>query len=154
MAETDLHTLSYFSRNRIAAERAPGHAELGRILVAARRNNRQLGISGALLFTEVYFAQILEGPLAAVETLFERIQCDLRHSDVTVLSFQPIASRRFAGWSMAFAGVDDSEAHGTLAFDEPGHDLVAVLRDLITRHDQHHAAGAARPGSSMMHAHE
>ncbi len=60
-------------------------AEPGRILATARANNRQLGVTGALLFTEVSFAQILEGPLGPIETKFERIRCDLRHSDMAVL---------------------------------------------------------------------
>ena len=135
---SDLYALSYLSRNRIEGVDGPNRKELQQILSSARRNNRQLGITGAMLFTEIYFAQILEGPQGAVETIFERIQCDLRHSDVTVLSFQPIAARRFAGWSMAYARLDGAADDGTLAFDEPGHDLVTVLRDLIGKHDQHH----------------
>jgi hypothetical protein len=153
--KSDLHALSYFSRNRIVDADGPNRQELAHILGTARHNNRQLGITGALLFTEVYFAQILEGPLGAVETLFERIQCDRRHSDVTVLSFHPVASRRFAGWSMAYAGLGDG-ADDDMAFDEPGHDLVAVLRELIGRHDQQvrMASDLRRTGmGSMMHAH-
>jgi hypothetical protein len=142
--DSDLHALCYFSRNRIMGPNGPDRAELAQILGSARHNNRQFGVTGALLFTEVYFAQILEGPLGPVETIFERIQCDLRHSDVTVLSFQPIAQRRFAGWAMAYAGLGDGEAESGFGTDEPGHDLVAVLQDLIARHDRHQAG---RPGA-------
>jgi len=101
---TDLYSLAYVSHNTIAATGAELEAEIDRILGRARDNNRRLGVTGALLYSAGCFAQVLEGPLAAVETVFEQIQCDPRHRDVTVLHFKPAESRSFAGWSMAYAG--------------------------------------------------
>ena len=37
------------------------------------------------MFNSGCFAQVLEGPHHAIQATFERIQCDERHSDVTVL---------------------------------------------------------------------
>ncbi|HEY0418543.1 MAG TPA: BLUF domain-containing protein, partial [Acetobacteraceae bacterium] len=78
--------------------------ELPRILDAARRWNLAQGITGALLFSADGFVQVLEGPMAAVERTFERIQCDPRHADVVVLEAGTLPARDFAGWSMAYAG--------------------------------------------------
>ena len=39
--------------------------------------------------------------------LFEIIQMDDRHTDVTVLHFEPLDQRNFADWSMALAGIED-----------------------------------------------
>ena len=44
--------------------------------------------------------QVLEGGRGAVNKLYNRIAADPRHSDVELLSYEEIAERRFAGWSM------------------------------------------------------
>ncbi len=142
----DLYSLSYFSRNTIAEAGGDLATEIDRILAVARVNNRRLGVTGALLFSDGCFAQVLEGPLAAVEQVFESIQCDPRHRDVNVLSFEPVEGRAFANWSMAFAGLELPEAtplalSGMLADPDTvpgnaaGRDLIIVLRDLIARHE-------------------
>jgi hypothetical protein len=56
------------------------------------------------MFNDGCFGQVLEGPLAAVETTFERIQMDDRHGEVTLLAFDPVGGRGFSNWSMAFVG--------------------------------------------------
>ena len=103
---TQLHRVLYCSRNLIPGAPEAVAADIGSILAASRRNNARDGITGGLLFSAGCFAQVLEGPLDAVESAFERIQCDERHSDVTVLQSEPIAARDFPDWSMAFAGAD------------------------------------------------
>ena len=60
------------------------------ILAASQRNNAHAGVTGALMFTDGFFAQVLEGSMAAVEQVFERIQLDDRHSEVQLLSFAPV----------------------------------------------------------------
>lgn len=96
-----LYRVLYCSRNAIAGDVA-GNVQA--ILAASRTNNARDAITGGLLFSEGCFAQVLEGPAAAVEAAFERIQCDERHSEVTVLQANPVAARDFPGWSMGFAG--------------------------------------------------
>jgi len=106
-----IYQLAYFSRNTVLGSPEVQEVEVQRILAASRRNNAAAKVTGALLFNSSCFAQILEGPLAAVETTFERIQCDQRHSDITVLELSPIEMRGFATWSMAFAGkLDETQA--------------------------------------------
>ena len=99
----DLYRLVYYSRNRIPPE-ADVQAEVDSILRASQRNNADAKITGALIFNNGVFAQVLEGDLADVEKTFERIQRDDRHGDVEVLSFEPASERGFASWSMAFIG--------------------------------------------------
>ena len=100
--DAPLFRLVYASRSLIPEERVP--VEIPRILDMARRHNAAQDITGALLFSADGFVQVLEGPMAAVERLFEHIQCDPRHADVVVLEAGPLPARDFEGWSMAFAG--------------------------------------------------
>ncbi|MBB3997278.1 BLUF domain-containing protein [Aureimonas pseudogalii] len=103
MSET-LHQLVYYSRNAVSGDGANFAAEVNSILEASRRNNEAAGITGALLFNAGVFAQVLEGPLEAVEATFERIQQDERHGDVSLLALEPIAHRSFTHWAMGFVG--------------------------------------------------
>jgi len=113
---SQLYHVLYCSRNKI-----PGVAEvmvdnIANILEKSRRNNARDGITGGLLFSEGCFAQVLEGSVDLVESAFERIQCDARHSDVTVLEARTITSRDFPQWSMGFAGSTDADHRfGSLA---------------------------------------
>ena len=83
----DLYRIVYCSRNRVAEEiqGVDQDHELQQILNSARENNSARNVTGALLFNEEYFAQVLEGPQLAVEEIFERIQRDRRHGQVTVV---------------------------------------------------------------------
>jgi hypothetical protein len=144
-----LYTLAYFSRNAVDHQDiAELTREIEAILTTARRNNAQRGVTGALLYSAGCFAQVLEGPIGEVERTFEQIQLDPRHRDVRVLQFHPLAQRSFGDWSMAFAGIDpDAPERARLdaALADPGKivagpeglDYVAVLRDLIARHELH-----------------
>ena len=100
----DLYRLAYFSRNRVMGASEFIGAEVQQILQVSRRNNLKVHVTGALLFNSSCFAQVLEGPLEAVEQTFERIQRDPRHADVTVLELMSATVREFPAWSMAFAG--------------------------------------------------
>jgi hypothetical protein len=70
------------------------------ILRKSKVNNPGTGITGVLCFSEGIFLQVLEGGRAAVNQLYNRIATDPRHSDVTLLCYEEIGERRFAGWSM------------------------------------------------------
>lgn len=99
-----LSRLIYYSRNAIPETGNPLRAELKGILDACQRNNPPMGVSGALLFNETYFAQVLEGDRKAITETFCRISADPRHSDLVILEACPIDRRRFAAWSMGFVG--------------------------------------------------
>lgn len=74
--------------------------ELTHILRYARSANPKVGVTGVLCSTGDLFIQVLEGGRAAVNRLYNRIAADPRHTEVTLLSYEEIAERRFAGWAM------------------------------------------------------
>ena len=133
-----LHRIQYCSRSCIPGDPARVLAEIEAILAASRTNNARDGISGALLFSAGCFAQVLEGPGEAVELAFERIQCDARHSDVTVLGSGGIALRDFPDWTMGFAGDDAAPApfapiRPARHLSTMGQELMALLNTVVVR---------------------
>jgi diguanylate cyclase (GGDEF)-like protein len=106
ITESNLYRLVYYSENRILGLDEEVRQAVGQILDASRRNNAAVGVTGALMFTSGFFAQVLEGERAEVERIFERIQIDDRHGDVRLLSFEPAPLRMFRAWAMAFVGLD------------------------------------------------
>lgn len=91
--------LIYNSHSRIAPDQST--SELGAIFTTARRNNRRLGITGALVVTGDAFVQALEGDESAVRNLYEDISRDTRHERVTVLEEGLVDGRTFGRWAMA-----------------------------------------------------
>lgn len=139
MMPSDLYRLAYFSRSVIPAD-ADFALEIRRILDVSRRNNARIGVTGALLFNRGAFGQVLEGPYAAVDGLFETIQNDERHGDVVALQFEPAPERGFGPWTMAHVGsVGATDAdYGAVALAEDfdpatcsGRELFATLRHLL-----------------------
>ena len=105
---SDLYRLVYASKNLLQGSDAEIAAAVSQILDASRRNNAGVAVTGALMFNAGAFAQVLEGPREGVENTFERIQCDPRHGDVTVLQCGLVESRTFTNWSMAFVGQSEA----------------------------------------------
>lgn len=89
----------YRSHSRIPAEDRP--KVLSAIFDVARSRNKKAQVSGALLITDHYFVQALEGDEAAVRTLFDSINRDDRHTEVTILEEGTCDGRTFSRWSMA-----------------------------------------------------
>jgi hypothetical protein len=99
-----LYQLIYLSRNDLAGDEKAQKREIESILETSRQNNPKVGVTGALMFNTGCFAQVLEGSHGAIQATFERIQCDTRHSRVTVLAFKPAEKRGFSHWAMAYVG--------------------------------------------------
>lgn len=76
--------------------------ELEDILEQAQSNNSSNGITGALVYIDGSFLQILEGEKARVQTLMQKIAKDFRHETVTVLQEGEIAAAAFSEWKMAY----------------------------------------------------
>lgn len=91
--------LLYRSRNRIPADERK--IELGELFSAARRFNKGVGISGALLLHDDTFVQLLEGDESAVRALYSRIATDPRHDEVELLTTEDVDGPVFAHWAMA-----------------------------------------------------
>lgn len=99
-----LFRLSYYSRNVIKDLQLPMGVEVKKILQSSSANNPAAGITGGLIFSDHYFAQVLEGDRKSVTSLFCKITADERHSELVILDARPISQRMFDGWSMAYAG--------------------------------------------------
>lgn len=76
--------------------------DLEDILERAQASNAASGITGALVYVDECFLQVLEGSAEAVQTLMAKISTDLRHETVTVLQAQAVPARCFADWQMAY----------------------------------------------------
>lgn len=75
-------------------------AMLAGILVQARRNNARDDITGALICRQDLYLQLIEGPGAAIDTLYARIAADDRHLDVRLLLIDEVDERMFPAWAM------------------------------------------------------
>src|ERR1700733_14043064 len=96
---TPVFRLIYSSHSTIEPERA--RTELGEIFATARRHNRELGVTGALVVADDWFAQTLEGEESVVRKLYEGIAADSRHEQVTLLEATNVEDRTFGRWAMA-----------------------------------------------------
>ena len=76
--------------------------ELEDLRERAQDNNAEDGITGALVYVDGFFLQILEGPQERVDGLMRRIGRDLRHEDLTVLQAGEVEAAAFTGWTMAY----------------------------------------------------
>jgi hypothetical protein len=95
------YSLLYVSKTLL--EHPKGEAEVAAIVETANLRNAQLGITGALISTRSYFAQVLEGEQPVVEELMRSIDKDPRHMRLKIIRTVE-EPRRFTGWSMAYTG--------------------------------------------------
>jgi len=91
------------------ATRSIAGAELHDIASKARLKNEREGITGALLFVENSFIQVIEGEDAPIERLLAAIRADIRHRDITILMDRKVQSRDFKNWSMGIITVSDEK---------------------------------------------
>jgi hypothetical protein len=110
-----MHHIIYLSR--VSQKLKP--EELVALLVKARRSNELAGITGAMVYGEGQFIQILEGEEAAVTALYERIVADPRHRSILKLADKPIVERTFIKWSMAFRELSPEQAAELVGYTSP-----------------------------------
>lgn len=115
---SSLQCLLYMSH----ATRAMTQEEIDRLLNGARERNRLRGVTGALLYYDGRFVQVLEGEAAAVDQCFALIQTDPRHAQITPLHRGPIEAARFPQRSMRYVSLDG-----------PGDRAVAAFLDQLQR---------------------
>ncbi len=103
--------------------------ELEELLEHARSSNAEKGITGALVYVDGVFLQILEGELEAVQELMGKISKDFRHETVIVLKEGAIPSASFSDWEMAYVSATREQVaewaglSGTIAIPEIVTDL-------------------------------
>ena len=76
------------------------HLVLEDILTKSRANNPAIGVTGNLIYHSDLFLQLLEGPHAAVNKLYETILADNRHTDIVKLRDETFNRRLYASWAM------------------------------------------------------
>ncbi len=113
IAAEPCYRLIYRSHSLLDAEDEAGLAD---ILTIARHKNHDLGVTGALMLYDDWFAQVLEGPQAVVEALFARIKADPRHDCIRLNEAAIVPKHLFDKWVMAVV----AEHH------EPDHPMVAT----------------------------
>ncbi|RFZ90966.1 BLUF domain-containing protein [Mucilaginibacter conchicola] len=109
-----LYYLIYMSR----AAKPMSDTELDDLLAVAVKNNKELGITGMLLYVDEQsvisqhgrFIQVLEGPEETVKKIYSTINKDERHFHVMELFGYPLKERNFPDWSMGFKRLNDTSS--------------------------------------------
>ena len=137
---SQIHQLIYRSHIEFEASTLPFAEQVQSILEWSREYNPTVGITGALMVSDGYCAQVLEGPLDALRLLYGNIACDPRHSRVLLIQRRLIQHRTFANWSMAYISDQmqsemplSERPHGS-SLDDPsvsGPGILALLRYLV-----------------------
>ena len=76
--------------------------DLIEILQKSRKNNKEISITGALVYNKGYFLQMLEGEQVVVEALFKKIAQDARHEKISRFYQGKAPTRIFPDWYMGF----------------------------------------------------
>lgn len=97
-----MHSFIYVSERPVLPGEPIG--EVDDIVWVARSRNAALSVTGALIATRNHFAQILEGPEAALAELLASLQKDHRHQITQLIHLEPKSHRDFKGWSLAYHG--------------------------------------------------
>lgn len=79
------------------------------LLQQSLNNNRRLGVTGLLLYSNRTFLQALEGDENVVGPLYEKIMRDPRHTDIKSLNRKSIERRQYEEWTMGFKRLSDSD---------------------------------------------
>jgi Sensors of blue-light using FAD len=75
--------------------------EVYAIIRRAHADNTSHGITGALVFLDGWFAQVLEGPACILDARLARIRRDLRHEGLQLRQRERVHAPAFAGQPMA-----------------------------------------------------
>ena len=93
----------YYSENQLVRGETSVLAQLNQIMTVSNHNNHAVGITGALMFDELWFIQVLEGDREPVWNTFRRIADDERHSHVVLVEMREVPDRLFGNWWMGLA---------------------------------------------------
>jgi hypothetical protein len=91
-------------------------SEVQDIMHQSHAHNPHNGITGILCHTEKVYMQVLEGGRPQINDLYAKILGDKRHTDVTLLHYEEIIERRYAGWTMGQANLSKVNASTLLRF--------------------------------------
>lgn len=106
-------------------------ADLEQILVDARTGNQAHDVTGALVYVDGVFFQILEGERDVLRNLMASIERDSRHRAVKVFYEAEVDVRAFESWRMAYLS-PTAEQMSTWA-GLPGTTTIESLLSDVTR---------------------
>jgi hypothetical protein len=101
------------------------------LLSQCRKNNLEKNITGALLYIEGNFLQVIEGPEVAVLELFESIKKDKRHKGIITIVNAKVSKRHFPKWNMGFCSFDYEELRKIKGYENMGLETLAKINDKI-----------------------
>ncbi|HEX8407072.1 MAG TPA: BLUF domain-containing protein [Duganella sp.] len=130
-----INQLVYISQ----ATRKMSSDELRAIQATAKENNQHIDVTGSLFYNGGWFLQVLEGPLATLNALYNKIEKDPRHKNSRVLYNEPAKFRTFTRWSMNMTNLEDRQAD---KYDE--------LVDVIEAAKTDRKIGAASPAVTLL----
>lgn len=107
-----MHHIIYGSR----ATQPLSDDDLLTLLLQARSHNQLHDISGALVYSNGQFMQVIEGEEEVLAALYERLLRDPRHTQLVKYADKAIAERSFSEWSMAFQPVSEAQFAGLLGY--------------------------------------
>jgi hypothetical protein len=114
----DLYYIIYSS----TPAKKSGAADIENILVTARAENKRYNVTGMLVCLPDNYIQLIEGPQATINQLYQNIEQDPRHYRVTILKHGALAQRYFPDWAMAYdttlSNVTDTEASLEITSDK------------------------------------
>lgn len=82
------------------ATATPSSADLRALAGKARARNRDLSVTGMLLYADGSFLQTIEGPPDKLDSLWASIKQDTRHDHIEVLSEHIVPARLFSDWDL------------------------------------------------------
>lgn len=130
-----INQLVYISQ----ATRKMSSTELNDILNTAKNNNQSIDVTGSLFYNGGWFLQVLEGPLATLNALYNKIEKDPRHKNSRILYNEPAKFRTFTRWSMNMTNLDDRQA-----------DKYDQLVEVIDAAKSDRKIGAASPAVTLL----
>lgn len=110
-----MHHIIYMSQ----ANKLFSPATLIALLMQVRALNEYRNITGALVYGDGQFMQVIEGEEQAVTALYRRISQDKRHKNVFKLADKAISERNFHEWTMAFQEVSPDQFKNLAGYASP-----------------------------------
>jgi hypothetical protein len=85
-------------------------SELKKLVKKFNNNNKIYSVTGALLYLENAFIQVIEGEDSVIGQLVDNLYADIRHRNIRILSDELKQVRYFQNWSMGL--IKAAEADG------------------------------------------
>jgi hypothetical protein len=74
--------------------------QLKELAESASNSNNKKVITGLLVYGNGHFMQVLEGPQDTINEVYLKIAQDKRHTDLRILDYSSILSKKFNQWGM------------------------------------------------------